>query len=123
MALEIQVDGDHYKDMKIQVVEFCHANQIPFMEGAAIKYLCRWRKKNGLRDLLKARHMIDLLIEMEEKKDITNVPVKEKPVGVVMAPVTKGKKVEKHCANCTKRFDEHCVVSCVDYSKWEQANA
>ena len=66
-ALNEQVKGNHYKDMKIQVVEFCYANQIPYMEGNIIKYCCRWRKKGGLDDLKKAKHYIELLIEMEEK--------------------------------------------------------
>ncbi len=65
-ALEKQIGGGHYKDMPIQPVEFIHKNGIGFCEGAAIKYLCRWRVKNGLEDLKKARHFIDLLIEMEE---------------------------------------------------------
>lgn len=64
-ALQTQEGGNHYLDMKIQVVEFCHKNQIPFMEGAIIKYVCRWRKKGGLEDLKKARHFLDLMIEME----------------------------------------------------------
>jgi UDP-3-O-acyl-N-acetylglucosamine deacetylase len=64
-SLSKQVAGNHYKDMKIQPVEFIHANGIPYMEGNAIKYLCRWRKKNGIADLEKARHYIDLLIELE----------------------------------------------------------
>jgi UDP-3-O-acyl-N-acetylglucosamine deacetylase len=67
MALEAQVGGSHYKDMKIQVVEYCHANQIPFMEGCVIKYVSRWRNKNGIDDLKKARHFIDLIIELETK--------------------------------------------------------
>lgn len=67
-ALEVQVGGGHYKDMKIQVIDFCHVNNIPFAEGSAIKYLCRWRKKNGVEDLKKARHLIDMLIELEESK-------------------------------------------------------
>lgn len=64
-ALEKQVAGDHYKDMAIQPVEFIHANGIPYLEGNAIKYLVRWRKKNGLADLEKARHYIDILIQLE----------------------------------------------------------
>lgn len=67
-ALETQVGGNHYKDLKIQPIEFIHANNIPFCEANAIKYLCRWRHKNGKQDLLKARHYIDLLIELETKK-------------------------------------------------------
>lgn len=66
--LEKQVDGNHYKDMAIQPVEFIHANGIPYIEGNVIKYLTRWRKKNGLADLEKARHYIDLLIQLEGRK-------------------------------------------------------
>lgn len=66
-ALDTQVAGNHYKNMKIQPVEFIHANGIPFIEGCVIKYLARWRNKNGIDDLKKARHFIDLLIELEEK--------------------------------------------------------
>jgi hypothetical protein len=64
-ALDTQVGGTHYKQMKIQPVEFIHANNIPYCEANAIKYLCRWRDKGGIRDLEKAKHYIDLLIQME----------------------------------------------------------
>lgn len=65
-ALAVQVGGKHYKDFAVQPVEFIHKNGIGFCEGNAIKYLCRWRQKNGIEDLRKARHYIDLLIEMED---------------------------------------------------------
>ena len=65
--LNTQVGGNHYKDLKIQPIEFIYANNIPFCEANAIKYLCRWRNKNGKQDLLKARHYIDLLIQLEER--------------------------------------------------------
>lgn len=68
-ALAQQVGGNHYKDFAIQPVEFIHRNNIPYIEGCCIKYLCRWRNKNGLEDLKKARHYLDILIEMEENKD------------------------------------------------------
>lgn len=66
-ALSRQEGGNHYKDLPIQPVEFIHRNGIGFMEGNAIKYLTRWRSKGGLEDLKKARHYIDMLIEMETK--------------------------------------------------------
>ena len=53
---------DHY-DYNIQPVDFILANNIPFCEGNVIKYICRWKMKNGREDLLKARHYIDMLIE------------------------------------------------------------
>lgn len=64
--LDTQVGGRHYKDMRIQPIEFIHANNIPFIEGCGIKYLCRWRDKGGVEDLRKAQHLIEMLIEMEE---------------------------------------------------------
>ena len=66
-ALDMQVQGDHYKKLKIQPVEYIYANNIGYMEGNVIKYVTRWRDKNGVADLLKARHYIDLLLELEEK--------------------------------------------------------
>ena len=65
--LGVQVDGDHYKKLKIQPVEYIHANSIPFIEGSVIKYVTRWRDKGGVKDLEKARHFLDLLIELEGK--------------------------------------------------------
>lgn len=66
--LATQVAGTHYKDLKIQPIEYIHANGIPFAEGSVIKYVTRWRSKGGINDLEKARHFIDLLIELESKK-------------------------------------------------------
>jgi hypothetical protein len=74
-ALDIQTGGSHYKDLKIQPVEYIHANDLGFCEGSVIKYITRWRAKNGIEDLKKARHFIDLLIEFE-----SNVVSSDKPV-------------------------------------------
>jgi hypothetical protein len=63
--LETQIGGEHYKQMPIQVVEFCHANKIGYLEGAAIKYLCRHGSKGRREDLEKAKHYIEMLIELE----------------------------------------------------------
>jgi hypothetical protein len=60
-----QEGGKHYKEMKIQPAEYIHKNNIGYMEGRAIYYLSRWKNKNGVEDLKKAIHMIELLIEME----------------------------------------------------------
>lgn len=67
-ALTTQVGGNHYKDMPIQPVEYIHKNGIGYFEGCVIKYVSRWRKKNGVEDLKKARHFLDLLIEFEDSQ-------------------------------------------------------
>jgi hypothetical protein len=64
-ALQTQEGGSHYKEMKIQPVEFITANRLGFCAGNVIKYVCRHSVKNGREDLLKARHYIDLLIQLE----------------------------------------------------------
>jgi hypothetical protein len=65
-SLDIQVGGNHYKEMAIQPIEFIMKNNIGFMEGNAIKYISRWRSKGGVEDLKKARHYLDMLIEFEQ---------------------------------------------------------
>ena len=60
-----QVGGDHYKKLAIQPAEFCHKNGIGKLEGDVIYYVARWRDKGGIEDLKKAKHTIDLIIEME----------------------------------------------------------
>lgn len=66
-ALDKQVDGGHYKDMPIQPVEYIYANALGYFEGNVIKYVSRWRKKNGIADLEKAKHYIELLIQLENR--------------------------------------------------------
>ena len=65
--LDTQVGGDHYRTMKIQPVVFITENKIPFLEGCVIKRVCRWRNKNGVEDLKKAIHELNLLLELEAR--------------------------------------------------------
>lgn len=71
-ALDEQIGGSHYKDFKIQPVEFIHHNGIDFLSGNVIKYVCRYKSKGGLNDLEKAKHYIELLIELSINKYCQN---------------------------------------------------
>lgn len=64
-ALERQEGGTHYKNMKIQPIEYAMANELNACEFNVLKYLSRHRKKGGKEDLEKAKHMLDLLIALE----------------------------------------------------------
>lgn len=68
-ALDTQVGGSHYKNYKIQPLEFCQKNQLNYCESNAIKYLCRHRSKGGAEDLRKAIHYIRCLLEIEYEDD------------------------------------------------------
>lgn len=65
-ALKKQVGGNHYLGFKIQPIEFIVANDLSFTQGNVIKRICRYKKKNGIEDLRKIQHEIDLLIELED---------------------------------------------------------
>lgn len=64
-ALNHQEGGRHYKDYKIQPVQYIHANNMGFCDGNVVKYVTRYKEKNGKVDLLKAIHYLQLLIELE----------------------------------------------------------
>jgi len=61
-----QVGGNHYKKYKIQPVEFIIKNNIGFVEGNIIKYILRFKDKGGIADLEKAKHYIELLIDLSK---------------------------------------------------------
>lgn len=67
-ALATQEGGTHYKEMKIQPIEYAMANKLNACEFNVLKYISRHRNKNGVEDLRKAKHMIDLLIALEYEK-------------------------------------------------------
>lgn len=66
-ALQTQVGGDHYKGMAIQPIEYILANKLDYCEANVVKYVSRWRHKGGIKDLEKAKHYLDLLIEAEAR--------------------------------------------------------
>lgn len=64
-ALDKQEGGNHYKDLKIQPVEYITANNIPFIEGCIIKYATRHNSKNGAQDVKKIIHFCELLLQLK----------------------------------------------------------
>ena len=60
-----QVGGNHYKDCKIQPIEYITANNLTYAEGNIIKYVTRSRRKGGRKDLEKAKHYIEMILEMD----------------------------------------------------------
>lgn len=63
--LQSQVGGSHYKDLKIQPVEYIHANGFDFLTGNIIKYASRHKNKNGAEDVRKIIHYAELILKLE----------------------------------------------------------
>lgn len=67
-----QIGGTHYQK-SIQPWDAMQAwmNQEEFegyLSGNVIKYMARWRNKNGLEDLRKAQHYLAKLIEVQNER-------------------------------------------------------
>lgn len=67
--LKQQPGGNHYRTLKIQPIEYIHANKLGFLEGDIVKRITRlWLKgdrKHALQDLRKIQHECDLIIRLE----------------------------------------------------------
>lgn len=62
-SLNKQVGGSHYKNKGIQPIEYILSNDLGFCEGNVVKYITRYKEKNGIDDLEKAKHYIEFLID------------------------------------------------------------
>ncbi len=62
---DTQHGGSHYKGMAIEPAEYCHRNKLQFCESEAIKYLSRFRAKNGVEDVKKAMHYCAMILEFD----------------------------------------------------------
>lgn len=67
-AIDKQIGGNHYTKFKIQPVEFIFKNNLSFIQGCVIKYICRFDKKNGVEDLDKIIHYCELQKELLQNK-------------------------------------------------------
>lgn len=61
---EHQVAGGHYASSYQHWDYVRLALGDRYLEGCLTKYVYRWRKKNGLQDLLKAQHYYDKILDL-----------------------------------------------------------
>jgi hypothetical protein len=66
---DTQVGGNHYKNFAIQPLEFIVKNNLDFLQGNVVKYVVRYKEKGGIEDLKKARHYLDMMIELMENNE------------------------------------------------------
>ena len=76
MVTEYTVNGEkintispnHYAKYKIEPISFIVENELDYCQGNIIKYIMRYKDKNGLEDLYKAEWYIKELIRRNERK-------------------------------------------------------
>jgi hypothetical protein len=63
--LQRQEGGSHYKQLSIQPVEYIVANNMEYCEANVVKYVSRHNLKNGVEDIRKAIHYLQLILELK----------------------------------------------------------
>lgn len=67
-ATDTQIGGTHYKSLAIQPIEFITAIRCSFIQGCIIKYISRYKNKNGAEDIKKCIHYAELAIQLGDKR-------------------------------------------------------
>lgn len=65
-----QVGGNHYRTGRngMQHWDLAAARNYDYFQGQITKYVDRWKEKNGIIDLEKAKHFLEKYIESEKYK-------------------------------------------------------
>jgi Zn finger protein HypA/HybF involved in hydrogenase expression len=103
-----QVGGTHYSDLAIEPIQFIEANGLNYCEGNAVKYISRWRNKNGIEDLRKAAWYIGRLIQVEETaleaaQELISTEALAELACEHSAPLVRFKMSETACEDCGER--------------------
>lgn len=68
-ANDVQIGGDHYKQFKgMEPWDVITGWNLGYLDGTALKYIARWKHKNGVQDLEKAVHFLQKAIEVCKKE-------------------------------------------------------
>lgn len=81
-ANDKQIDGDHYQS-DVQHWDVIAIYGIGYLEGCATKYITRHRNKNGLKDIEKAVHYVEKMIELAQSNSYHYRPRGIVPMNVI----------------------------------------
>jgi hypothetical protein len=56
------IKPNHYKGSDVQPIDLIDSMDLSFYEGNIVKYVSRWKNKNGVEDLIKAKWYLERLI-------------------------------------------------------------
>ena len=69
------VQHPDYYNQGIECWDYIISHDMGFLQGNIIKYVTRYKNKNGKKDLLKAIEYLKKLIEVEYPSDIKNINI------------------------------------------------
>ena len=94
-ANNYQVGGKHYVGQQIQPWDFIVSHDMGFLEGNIVKYVSRYKYKDGLSDLEKALHYLTKLIEVTNERNRQNERLPQAPARKSLAAKHPTKQVRK----------------------------
>lgn len=109
-AFSEQIGGSHYKDMPFQPIKLISYLNLDFFQGNVVKYVSRYKLKDGVRDLEKAKHYCRMAMEMKNSSSRTEM----------MAPHVVSMSDDFALSNGLSWLVPNVII-CVYRRKWEEA--
>lgn len=78
-TLDKQVGGQHYKNMKIQPIDYILQNNLGYCEANVIKYISRHKTKNKKQDILKAIHYCEIILRTQYAEEADEEKIYNRP--------------------------------------------
>ena len=94
-ANDKQVGGQHYSAKAVQPWDYITSNNLGYLEGNVVKYVSRWKEKNGVEDLLKAKHYLEKLIELQQPAPTSEADTLREEIEMLRSHINNG--IEKTC--------------------------
>lgn len=94
-AVDTQVGGDHYKKLGYQPIELIYKLGLDFFQGNMLKYITRYKYKNGQEDLAKCIHYANLAYELGPKDTLVITRKYARPIEEIHEEIMLYKKENK----------------------------
>ena len=94
-ANDKQIGGQHYSAKAVQPWDYITSNNLGYLEGNVVKYVSRWKEKNGIEDLLKAKHYLEKLIELQQPAPTSEADALREEIEMLRSHINNG--IEKTC--------------------------
>lgn len=100
-ANDLQHGGTHYKQFKgLEPWDVITYWGLGYLDGTALKYIARWKHKNGIEDLNKAIHFLQKAVEVETARRTTGTVEYPTDVANVHHTSSRDAAVERLCDVC-----------------------
>jgi len=118
------IDPKHYNQLAIQPRDYITKNNLGYNEGNIVKYISRWRFKEGLVDLKKAQNYINYLIKLVEEHQQKKTQPKRNNSKLKYStwPIRFGVRPNWNIDVMLKEFTPEQVKEIIGRKAWDELN-